>query len=537
MNQVEVKRRQIEICSYMIGLINILAFGRILGNNGITYFVIALEGFCAFGILSSGALSDTLGRMLRMRIAKGQYKNAMCIRKRVLILAGGTGAVLSILFAACAGMLSENLFAVPHSSLIMSILAPALFMRTISAVLIGFFQGEGSELPAVIAAPLRQVLLLVFGLLFVKPLSEYGGKVSNLLENPTYTAMYAGVGIAVAIALAELMVLVFLSLLTLGNKQSLRKRNSEGMRQTDSWKSILRILWGSMWMPVLIQAFELLPMLIGTVFYRKSVENLGTFAENFGMFTGKVVAFCGIWVLLICAILICMDTRTVNAFRKDDIRSAKMIFQSGLHIGVIHGLFCSVYVAIMAEQLGELLSEANGKALAELLRSGSICILFAGLFFYLSRLLLLMGRKYHLLGCLGIVNIVFIIVASVLLNSGETGILSVVYAGIFAMVIGILILGFLCCRMLHTGIGWLQVIAIPVGAICVTGLACMFLGKLLTAHLGNGATALVCLAVSVIIDWSILLFFRSFTEQELNNIPGGGMIRAAGQLLGVFNRE
>lgn len=142
-----------------------------------------------------------------------------------------------------------------------------------------------------------------------------------------------------------------------------------------------------------------------------------------------------------------------------------------------------------------------------------------------------------MLGCLGIVNIVFIIVASVLLNSGETGILSVVYAGIFAMVIGILILGFLCCRMLHTGIGWLQVIAIPVGAICVTGLACMFLGKLLTAHLGNGATALVCLAVSVIIDWSILLFFRSFTEQELNNIPGGGMIRAAGQLLGVFNRE
>lgn len=536
MNQVEVKRRQIEVCSNMIGLINILAFGRILGNNGITYFFIALEGFCAFWILSTGALSDTLGKMLRMRIAKGQYKNAMCIRKKVLILAGSVSAVLSILFAACAGAFSETFFKVPHSGLIMAILAPALFMRTISAVLIGFFQGEGSELPAVVAAPLRQVMLMIFGLLFAKLLGDYGAKVSNLLENPTYTAMYAGMGIAIAIDLAELMVLVFMSLLTLGNKQSLRKRNSEGMRQTDSWRSIVRILWGSMWMTVLIQAFELLPLLIGTIFYRKSVDELGIFAENFGLFAGKFFAFCGIWVLLICAILICMDAKTVNAFRKDDIRGAKMIFQSGLHIGVTHGLLCSAYVAIMSEQLGGLISEANGRVLAELFRSGSIGIFFAGLFFYFSRLLLMMGRKYHLLGCLGIVNILFIIVASVLLNSGEAGILSVIYAGILAMAIGTLILGFLCCGMLHTGIGWIQVIAIPTGAICVTGLACMFLGRLLTPHLGNGATVLVCLVVSVIIDWSILLFFRSFTEQELKYIPGGGVIRAAGQLLGVFNR-
>lgn len=534
MNQVEIKRKQIEICSGIIGLINILIFGSKLGNEGVTYLIVALECFAFIWTISASCLTDTLGRMLRMRITKGQYKNILNIRRMVLILQGIIGIVCSILLLACAGVLAQNVFKVPHSTFIIMLLAPALFMRTISAILIGYFQGEGSELPAAVAAPLRQVVLLGFGLLFINLLGGYGTKVSNLLGDTSYTAMYEGVGIAIAFDLAEFLVLVFLGVIAVGNKKSWLKRDNEGMKQTDSFIGMVKILYGSMWMPILLRVFELFPLWIGTIFYRKSVTDADIFAENFGMFVGKFFVICAIPVLLICAMLVSVNVKTVSAFRKDDHRSAKMIFQSGLHIVVIHGLFFSVFIAIMAEQIAGMVSKTNSVLVADLFRSGSTLILFVSLFYYFSRLLMRMRGKYHVLGCLGVVNILFIIIVSVLLNGGKAGILSLIYAAIAAAGVGCVALAFMCLGMLRSGIEWLPVIAVPVGSVCVSGLICIFLGNLLTPHLGNTVTVIVCLVLSFIVYWVLLLLFRSFKEQELKYIPGGEIIRAAGQTLKVF---
>lgn len=534
MNQVEVKRRQIEIFSYIIGLINLCIWGKTLGNNGIAYLVIAWEGFAFLCTLTEGSLSDTLGRMLRARNAKGQYKNTISIRKKVLILEGGIGILFSILFALCAGLIAEKIFKVPYSSFIMTLLAPVLFLRIISSVLIGFFQGEGTELPASVAALLRQLLLLGLGLLFANILGNYGAKVSNLLGDASYTAMYGGAGIAVAMILTEVLVVLFLGIITLGSRNSRIKKGSEGMKQTDSFVSIVRILYGSMGITMLVSLFEQLPVWLGTVFYRKSVEDIGSFAENYGLFAGKYFVICGIPVLLIFIVLLPLAVKTVGAFRKEDYRNAKMLFQSGLHIAVVHALFAAVYVAIMATQLAGIFCETGADLAADMLRYGSVMILFTALFFYFSRLLQLCGKKYHLLGVLGLVNILFVITLAILLNNGKAGVMALIYGFMMSVGVGCILLGILCFRLLHAGADWLQVIAIPAGAACVTGLLCMLLGRVFTPHLGNFVTAFVCLVLSVLVYWVILLLFRNFKEQELKHIPGGRLILAAGQILHVF---
>lgn len=534
MNQIEVKRRQIETCSWIIGLITILIFGNTLGNSGITYLIVALECFFFVWTISAGALSDTLGRMLRTRNAKGQYKNTMNIRRRVIMLEGIIGAVCSILLLVCAKPIMENIFKVPHGTFILLILTPALFLRTISAVLTGFFKGEGTELPVAVAAPLRQLLVLGFGALFANMLGEYGAKVSNLLGDTAYTAMYAGVGIAIAIDLAELLVVVFLGVITIGNRGALLKRGNEGMKQTDSFVGMVKVLYGTMWMAILLQVFHVLPVWIGTCFYRKSVADADVFAEKFGLFMGKYGVLCAIPLLLICTMLYSVSAKCVSAYRKEDYRSAKMLLQIGLQTVVVHGLFFAVFAAVMAEQLAGMVSEISAQTVAEMLRYGSGLILLIALFFYFSRLLMRMGRKYHLLGCLGIVNIIFIIVLSVLLNGGKAGIMSLIYAAIAALGIGALLLGFLCCAILHMGIDWLHVLAIPVGAVSVSGLLGMGIGKMLTPHLGNLVTAFVCFVITFLVYWILLILFRSFREQELKYIPGGRIIRAAGQTLRVF---
>lgn len=534
MNQVEVKRRQIEVCSYLIALINILLFGTILKDNGITYLVISWEAFSIVWTLAAGCLPDALGRILRGRNAKGQYRNAVSIRRKVMILQAVLGVVLSVLFALCANLFAETVFGTPYSSLITLVLAPALFLRMISAVLTGYFQGEGTELPTAVSVVLRQVILLGFGLLFAKILANYGTKVSDLLGNEAYTSMYGGVGIAIAFDLTELLVLLFLGLIYLGNRRSLLKQGREGMKQTDSFIDIVRILYGTMGLTLLLGLLERLPLWMGTILYRRSVEEVSSFAVDFGLFAGKYLVICGIPALLTVLALIPMYAKVAGCLKKEDQRGAKMLFQSGLHIGCVQSMFFAAFLAVMAEQIAGIFCKTGAEQVTEMLRFGSFLILFVVLGFYFSRLLMVTGRNYPLLGCLGLADVLFIIAVSLWLNLGKQGIQSLIYASLLGCGIFCLTLGFLCCQMLRTGIEWLKILVIPLGAACVTGLVCLLLGKLFTPHLGNLVTTIVALAAATLIYWAILLLFRSFREQELKYIPGGRLIRAAGQMLHIF---
>lgn len=534
MNQVEVRRRQIEISSFIIGLINIMIFGSKLGHNGITYLIIAMECFVFSEIISSGCVADALGKMLRSRIAKSQFKNSKLLKRRLLILQGSLGVVCCVVLAGFSGALAQKLFKVQHSTFILMIFAPVLILRAVSAVLTGFFQGEGAELLAGVSALLRQFLVMGLGLLFVNILGDYGIKVSNLLGDDSYVAMYGGAGIAIAFVLSELLVLLFLIVITMGHKDSGRQHQNEGIRQTDSLINTVKLLYGSMGITILLRIFEMLPLWIGTLFYRKSELNIASFVGNFGVFSGKYVPICAGLALLICAMVVPANARILGAYRKEDLRSAKTVFQCGLHTISLYGVFFVVFVAIMAEQLTGILCGTDNKVLTGLFRYGSVMVLLVSLYYYLSLFLKRMGREYYLLGCLGVANILFIIIVSVLLNKGGTGILSLVYAAVAALVVACAAVGFMCLRLLHTGIQWQQIVAIPLGAGCIAGLLCLLMGKLLTPHLGNFVTLFLCFLISFLVYWVIILLLKGIREQYLKYIPGGSIIRAVGQSLRIF---
>ena len=80
----------------------------------------------------------------------------------------------------------------------------------------------------------------------------------------------------------------------------------------------------------------------------------------------------------------------------------------------------------------------------------------------------------------------------------------------------------------------LLVLAVPVAASCLLGLLCLLLGRVLTPHLGNGVTIIVCAVLGAMVYWALLLLLRNFKEQELENIPGGRVIRSMGEMLRVF---
>jgi len=533
MNQAEKRRQQIEIGSYLMGLINILIFGKLLGDEGIAFILLAAESFFLVRTLTVGSLTNTLGKLLRSRNQRGQYINANHIRKQVFILQGSLGLVCGVVFAFCAGLLANKVLGVTYCTIPILLMAPLICLRNLSAVLIGFFRGEGTELPGAVTAPLRQILLLGFGILFGRMLKEYGVKVANLLGDSSYISMYGSVGIALAMVLTEVLIVLFLSLITLGNRKNRLLREDRGMKQKESFMDIVRILYGSMGLSTLMQIAGLFPLWAGVLIFRKSVAEVSVFAEHYGVFIGKYLSVCTIPVMMTSLLLVGAKFRTLDAFRREDYREAKRFFRGGMHGGMAHGIFWTVFVAVMAQELVACMGVTNVELAVKMLRFGSASVLLGTLFLYFIGQLLGVKKKYHALCSLIVSDMVFVVAYFILANKGM-GVLALMYGSLAALGIGCILTGCFCCRMLHCGIDWLHFIAIPAGAACIIGLVSLLIGKLLVPVLGAAITLLICFVVSLILYWVILVLFRCFDEQDDGYIPTGMPIRFLNRLFGIF---
>jgi len=306
--------------------------------------------------------------------------------------------------------------------------------------------------------------------------------------------------LAAALTLTELMVLMYVVFLFIRDRNLHKTESGEGMKQIDSLPNTLRSYYGTVWMPILFHTFPVFLLWLGMFFYRKNEPDGVVFAENFGIFCGYFLALCGIPFLVLCIMLLTRNIKTLHAFKKEDYRLAKNMYQNGLRMAVASALFFTMYIAVMSSQLAGICMKGGNKVLSEMFAYGSSLILFTVLFFYFSYLLNLLGKKVYLLGGYGLVMLVFVVLSLTLLNS-NMGIMALLYAGIVATLLGCVLLGFGCCRLLHAKLDWLRTLAIPVGGVSCIGLLCMFLGKVFTPHLGNLVSAFVILLIGGILYW------------------------------------
>ena len=532
MNQIEIKRRQAQAVSVILTLLTLAVVARMIGYNGAAYTAAAVEAFAMMWLVIGGNLTEALGRLLRVRNSKGQYRNAEKLRRNTMIFQMFFGLLGSVLLLAGADWIAGNILRMQYSTFILMVLSPAIFLRTVAAVLLGCFQGEGSELPTAAAGILRQIFILGLSLMFGRMLGDYGSKVSRLLVQDNFTSMYGGVGVAIAISVTEAFIVVFLFLIYKGSKRSRDPRRQEGMRAVDSFADSVRILWSNRGMQWLTELMIFLPVPVGLIFLQKGTSNDAS--VGYGVYVSGYGVVCGCLTALILISLLPVCGRVVILLRKEEQRFAKTVFQCGVHIGVVHASFAAVFVAVMASQLSEVICPGQEQVVEQMLRGGSLVILFLALSMYLSRLLILLGDKILVAGSVGISLVVYVVMLAVLLNREKTGVLALVYAGLLGLGVLCLLLGAFAFRQMRIRFDWLHVLVLPAGAAAVTGLICMLLGRLFTPHLGGLVTVIVTLVVGFCIYWALLILLRGFRETELEVIPGGRLIRAVGQMLRVF---
>lgn len=275
MKQQEIKRKQIICYTYVIGLLGMIGMGKILGDVGLAYLAAAFWGISLFTLLVTFGVSDVIARLQRNRRNKGQFKGAARMRRQFLLLQGVVGVVLSLALFLLADPLARNVFRVPQSVSAMRALAPVILIQALETALLGYFLGSGSHIPSLVSAVLRQGFFLVFGSLLGRRLADYGGKVSNLLKDSSYSGMYGALGVALAILLTELLVFLFLFIVYMvSDRKADEQRSQEGLRRTESMGDIVRVFFGALWQGTCTALLVLLPFVLGAIFYLRSASSL-----------------------------------------------------------------------------------------------------------------------------------------------------------------------------------------------------------------------------------------------------------------------
>lgn len=533
MSHTEIKRKQIEAISDILALITIAVAARLVGYNGVAYIAASVEAVAAVWMIVGGNLTSALGRIIKVRNSKGQQRNAARIRRNAFFFQAVVGLAGSLGLLAGADQIARSVFRVQYASFILMVMSPVVFLRSLSAVLLGYFQGEGSEFPAAASGILRQVFILVFSLLFGRMLGEYGGKVSRLLAQENFTSMYGGVGVGIAVSVTELMIVIFLFLIYRFSRRSGERRAVEGMRAQESFMDSVRILCGTRGFQWLTGLLTYLPVPLGFAFLSKGGE-ADFAAVSYGVYISCYLVLCGIWTAMIMLSVYPVCGRTMTSLRKEGQRYARTVLRSGIHICVVHALFASTFLMVLSSQFAQVFCTDQAEIAAKMLRNGGLAVLFLVLSLYFGRILKLAGWNVLILAAVGAADVVYVVSVAVMLRSDGVGIQALVYGGVIGLGVACMLLGTLACRQLKCSPNWLQLVVVPGGVACVSGLLCMLLGRVLTPHLGNAATLIILFVVCCPLYWALLVLLRNFSEQELEILPGGRLIRSLGQMLHVF---
>lgn len=533
MSQAEIRQRQAHAISYMIALVTLAVTARLTGYNGVTYITAGFEIYLLMSVLVCGGITDALGRILRLRNSKGQYKNAFRMRQNAFLLQTVLGLAGMAVLLIAAEAITVNVFQIQYSTLILAILAPAVLLQSISSVLAGYSRGEGTELSGIMAI-LRQLLILGFSLIFCRMLGNYGGKVSRLLGQENFTSMYGGVGFSIAVPLTEILIVLLLYLIYRATRKHDQVNWQEGMRTMDSVTDSIRILCGNRLAKLGILLAATIPFPLGLFLLQRASEDPELAAVQYGIYMAGYLVLCGVPAVFIMFLLVSVCGKTMTLLRKEENRYAKTVFQSGVHIAVAYGTYAVVFIAVMSGEIAELLCPEEKALTAGMLAAGSSVLLFLALVVYFSRILILTGRKNLVAGAAVVADMLYAVAAILMLNVGNAGIMGLVYAGTLGSGFLCLSLGLFAYRQMRQRMDWLQLAVVPVAVACVAGLFALLIGKLFLPHLGILFTLVVCLILSTVLYWCGLLLLRNFREQELENIPGGKLLNAIGQMLRVF---
>ena len=522
--------------SNLIILLGRLLFSGLLDEIGLGYYAAVYEMFVFILLILSWYIPQAEAKVVRARIAKGQFKNADRVLKATLMFGGGIGLVLCLLEVALAKVVAEKLLLQPLTALALWIIAPAILLSIFISAYRGYFEGMGTTVPTNISRILEQIFALGFGLIFGRTFYNYGEKIGDLVQNINYAPAYAVAGIICGIVMAQLFVLLFLIFINRMYASTFKKQLSkDNSKILDSYSEIMKNVFLSgiphIFYLLLVQGIVYVNMLLYIQYVGKNT--MQNYTVPYGSFYGIYCVIIGICVCLLSLTMEKPLAAITHYHKREEYRAVKDIFAGAFHTFGIYGIPMSVFLAALAEPITNMFFEkANGTVFLLQVSSSLIFLIPCALFFTYTLQLLGKQRK-ALINC-AVAFSVQLVATMLFLHVMHFGIASVAYGYMICFGLMAILNGMSVLRYLKYSPEYIRMFAIPLLASGIAGILDMLLARAMLEKAGGMITSIVCIILGCIGYVALLFALKGVNEKELSKISGGKWLGNLGKILHLF---
>lgn len=504
----------------IIGIIYRVPVTNIIGEEGNGYYSNAFEIYNIVLILSSFSLPLSVSKLVAARNVNKEYRNSykIFIGSMIFALVSGTIATLVLYFGA--DFFASVIFKYPRSAIPMRVLAPTILVSAVMGVLRGYFQGKKTMMPTAISQILEQIVNAIVSISAAyllmkqhsasKDIAAYGAAGSTL-------GTFAG-------AVAALVLLLFIySIYRPTIRRQIRRDQTQ---KRESYKQIFIILFITIMPVILSQTVYNISGLIDNALFGQIMSDKG-FSEEVrssmvGVYSGKYRLLTNVPIAVASAVAASLVPSIVMALAKNDKESVKGKIKAAIHFNMIIAFPSAVGMTVLAEPMIQMLFPGSGPLAGNLLRMGSVAIIF----FVLSTVSngILQGLNLMKLPVIhsAISLAVHTVVVFVLLKFFDLG--------VYGLVIGNITFALLIAVMNWIAIGknlkYSQEIKktfiMPAISAGIMGIFAWLIYKgMYLLSKSNGISTLIAIFTGIIIYGIALLLLKGVDENELYGFPLG----------------
>ncbi|MCR5501660.1 MAG: polysaccharide biosynthesis protein [Lachnospiraceae bacterium] len=240
----------------IIGLLYNTPLVKVIGDEGNGYYNTAYAAYSIVLLISSYSIPSAISRVMAVKLAKKEYRNAHRVFQAALIyvVAVGIAASSFVFFGA------RILVRMESAVLPLRILAPTIFLSGILGVFRGFFQAQRTMVPTSVSQIIEQIFNAVFSVWMAYILvNSAAGKPSSTV------ASYGAAGSTIGTGVGVLSALLFMIGMYALNSRTIRRRIDEDTHASvDSFPQIFRTIF-----------LVVTPFILSTGIY-----NVNTFLDN-----------------------------------------------------------------------------------------------------------------------------------------------------------------------------------------------------------------------------------------------------------------
>ena len=510
------------VLTKIIGVVYRIPLTNILGDEGNGFYGYAYQVYAIALMISSFSLPTAVSKLVSIRLAKRQRRNAFRVFICSLAFAIGVGLFISLTIFLGAGLISTHLMKSPLSVYALRVLAPGLLIVAVMAVIRGYFQGMGTMLPTAISQIIEQVFNAVISIVGASVLFGIGIKAGEKSGEELLGPAYGAAGSTLGTVVGSLSGLLFLLFVIFIYKNVIRKQLKRDRTQNvESYSFLLKALLLTAIPVVFSTAVYNINQIIDLTIFNHVMESQGYVEKEYmalqGIYTGKYDTLINVPMAIANALgtsLVPSLTAVVTAGTKKQVHNK---INQTLRLTMVIAIPSCIGYFVLASPIMVLLYNDSSATPARLLMAGAIVVVLYGLSSVTNSIL----HAKNAAAALGIHLVAFVLMMTVFKMN--------VYAlvgGNIVFALAMSILNLLKIRKVSGfKIDFVSTFGKPFAAAAVMGIVTFGVFRLFDTLIG-GRVIPVCISliVAILVYAVVMLKIGTLSEDDILDLPMGGRI-------------